>query len=153
MGRVRPPVPPSGPSWSVPDPRLYNEAFTGRARPIARCSYCLQDDHAAQQCPHNPHRPMFGWFPDPAAWPNRTQSPYLGASPAGRSPSNEICRRYNEGRCRYSRCRFRHICSDCEAPHPSISCPRNPARSQQRSRSPQAPSGRGPATSATGRQQ
>jgi hypothetical protein len=34
-------------NWSVIDSRLYNEAFTGRARPIARCTYCLQDDHAA----------------------------------------------------------------------------------------------------------
>ena len=41
-------------SWSVTDPCLYNEAFTGRACPIARCNYCLQDDHA-NQCPHNPY--------------------------------------------------------------------------------------------------
>ncbi len=28
-------------NWSVPDPRLYNEVFTGRARSIPRCTYCL----------------------------------------------------------------------------------------------------------------
>ena len=51
-------------NWSITDPRLYNEVFTGRAWSIACCSYCLQDDHSAAQCPCNPNRPIFGWFPD-----------------------------------------------------------------------------------------
>ena len=34
-------------NWSVPDSRLYQEAFTGRARSLARCSYCLADDHTS----------------------------------------------------------------------------------------------------------
>ena len=29
--------------WSVPNQRLYTEAFTGRGKPIPRCSVCLQD--------------------------------------------------------------------------------------------------------------
>ena len=29
-------------NWSVTDPRLYNEAFTGRACSIAQCLFCLQ---------------------------------------------------------------------------------------------------------------
>ena len=45
-------------NWSTPNPRLYNEAFTGRAKAISRCSFCLQDDHASQSCPHNPSRPL-----------------------------------------------------------------------------------------------
>ncbi len=61
-------------NWSVPDPRLYNEAVTGRARPIARCSYCLQDDHAAQQCPRNPHRPNGLAEPHPEPIPGRIAS-------------------------------------------------------------------------------
>ena len=40
-------------NWSVTDPRLYNEAFTGWARAIARCSYCLQD----ARCPQEPQLP------------------------------------------------------------------------------------------------
>ena len=50
-------------NWMVTDPRLYNEAFTGRARAIARCQYCLQDDHlaahslmAAVICTKFPHK-------------------------------------------------------------------------------------------------
>ena len=45
-------------NWSMPDSHLYNEAFTGRAKAIARCTYCLQEDHITQACPRNPNRPM-----------------------------------------------------------------------------------------------
>ena len=51
--------------WSVPNAQLYNEAFTGHARSIPKCSFCLQGDHQAQACPRNPYRPWFGWGPDP----------------------------------------------------------------------------------------
>ena len=47
-------------NWSVTDSRLYNEAFTGRARAIARCPLCLQDDHLASYYPKNPDRQWFG---------------------------------------------------------------------------------------------
>ena len=50
--------------WPVPNACLYNEAFTGRARAIPRCSFCLQGDHVAQYCPRNPTRPWPGWHQD-----------------------------------------------------------------------------------------
>ncbi len=43
-------------NWSVPNPRLFQEAFTGRAKDIPRCSVCLDDDHTAESCPKNPQR-------------------------------------------------------------------------------------------------
>ena len=30
-------------NWAIPDPALYNEAFTRRARVIPRCQFCLSD--------------------------------------------------------------------------------------------------------------
>ena len=75
-------------NWSVPGPRLYNEAFTGQAR---FCSYCPQDDYGVAQCPCNLNRPIFGWFPDLSLWP--TQSVSVGQSAQGRHPSTRICRR------------------------------------------------------------
>lgn len=122
-------------NWSVTDPRLYNEAFTGRARSIARCNFCLQDDHLAANCPHNPHRPYFGWFPDPAAWPALLQ-PSQTPSQSNHT-LQEICRRFNEGRCKHQRCKYRHACSICNGTHALIECPsRGPAG---RSRSPLRP--------------
>ena len=97
-------------NWSVTDPRLYNEAFMGRARAIARCSLCLQDNHSSTHCPHNPHRPYLGWFPDLSAWPTLL----LPNLPTPSRPSTqEICHRFNEGRCKSQCCRYRHACSAC----------------------------------------
>ena len=107
-------------NWSVTDPRLYNEAFTGRARSIARCNFCLQDDHSAAYCPHNPNRPFFSWFPDPTSWPAYA---FPNPPPHTRPPaSQEICRRFNEGRCKQQRCKYRHACSACQGAHAFLDC-------------------------------
>ena len=122
-------------NWSITDPRLYNEAFTGRARSIARCSFCLQDDHVAAYCPHNPNRPYFSWFPDPSTWPTyATPNPPPYTKP---SASQEICRRFNEGRCKQQRCKYRHACSACQGAHTALECPSRAAtHAAGRSRSP-----------------
>ena len=133
-------------NWSVSDPRLYNEAFTGRAKAIARCSYCLQDDHVATLCPRNPNRPLFGWYPDTSAWPMQmamsSQPPSLHSRPTN---PNEICRRFNEGRCKQLYCRYRHACNSCQGPHGVLDCPQRLAyQSAGRSRSPFRQGPRGP---------
>ena len=110
-------------NWSVTDPRLYNEAFTGRARTIARCIFCLQDDHVAAQCPQNPNRPIFTWCPDPASWSAQVQ-PVPYRPPAQQHPSREVCRRFNEGKCRVPKCKYLHSCSGCQGAHPYIDCTR-----------------------------
>ena len=80
--------------------------------------------------PQNPDRSWYGWVPTPPAWPARP-SPVPPAV-----PSSEICRRFNQGRCRQTRCRYVHACKECGAQHPWVSCPRNVAQPQQRPRSP-----------------
>ena len=55
-------------NWSAANSRLYNEAFTGRARPIRHCSICHQESHLTHNCPRNPHHPSWGWPPDPIEW-------------------------------------------------------------------------------------
>ena len=102
-------------NWSVTNPRLYN-AFTGRARAIARCTLCLQDDHSAAYCPHNLHRPFFTWFPDPTFWPAFTPpNPPLHARP---STSQETCWRFNEGQTKQQYCKYCHACNACQGgPH------------------------------------
>ena len=117
-------------NWSVPDPHLYNKAFTGRARFMQRCGYCLQEGHAEDTCPTNPHRRSLGWVPE-GPWPLPT--------PPRPQASSEICRRFNEGRCRKPMCRYRHACTSCQGAHPLIECPaRQPHAGRQapRSRSP-----------------
>ena len=71
-------------NWSVPNTRLYNEAFTGRAQTIPRCPHCLSEDHTGAICPYNPTPPVLGWFQDPhqvvatPAQSARPQVPSLG---------------------------------------------------------------------------
>lgn len=123
-------------NWSVPDSRLYNEAFTGRARAIPRCSFCLQDDHAASTCPRNPNRAMFGWFPDPLVFSPQQQPSQHGAGTPPAAPQQEPCRRYNDAKCKKHFCRYRHACTICLGQHPAIDCPQRPAGRMGRSRSP-----------------
>ena len=82
-------------NWSATDPCLYNEAFTGRARAIPRCNYCLRDDHTTRECPQNQQ-----WE---GTWP-QGPPPWLAganAAPSNRGAPREVCRRYNQGKCRF----------------------------------------------------
>lgn len=51
-------------NWSLSDARLYHKAYTGRAQAIARCMWCLEDDHLEVVFLKNPHRPIFRFFMD-----------------------------------------------------------------------------------------
>ena len=102
--------------WGTIDSVLYNEAFTGRALVKARCRHCLSDIHLSEQCPTVP--PQLPW--QPRGEP-RTQD-------ARQSQLVEVCGLFNRPRgneCRYSKCKFAHICSKCfQGPHPASRCDR-----------------------------
>ena len=103
-------------NWSAPDPRLFSEAFTGRAKSIPRCSLCLQDDHLAQACPQNPDRQWMAWAPGPS--PSAVASP---AAAGGKRP--DVCRNYNRGICRRGHgCRYDHLCLECGTRHGGDAC-------------------------------
>ena len=111
--------------WGITDPVLYNEAFTGRAKAIPRCRYCLSDSHASHDCSYAPddtkqHRP----FPQ-----NRTST----------TPVAQICRLFNRpggSQCRYKYCRYAHLCARCSRPHPAADCDRRQPAQGPRSPSP-----------------
>ena len=117
-------------NWSVPNPRLYSEAFTGRAKRHPQCPHCLSEDHVAASCPHNPNPPIMGWF-------QGTPQLQLGLAASQLQPSlaslpkptnqQEVCRNFNANRCRFIRCRYSHICSECLGPHAAFHCPQRQA--------------------------
>lgn len=117
-------------NWSTPNPRLYSEAFTGRAKIIPRCQHCLSEDHSTALCPHNPTPSYMTWMPAPylpppqAALPTVVPFPYAPLSAPAQSSRDEVCRSYNDNRCRFSRCRYLHVCKACAGPHPATACPR-----------------------------
>ena len=41
-------------NWSQINFTLYNEAFTGRAKQLPRCSYCLSEHHRSADCQDAP---------------------------------------------------------------------------------------------------
>ena len=106
------------PNWSTPNTRLYNEAFTGRAKIILHCPHCLSEDHVAASCPHSPNPLLMGWVPDPCS--HTPQGHYSLAAPQGTSPHREVCHNFNDNRCRFAWCRFQHMCGE---PHPAVFSP------------------------------
>ena len=92
-------------SRAIEDQNLYNEAFCGRAKPVARCKVCLSEHHGYVACPGAPHL-LLG---QPEA-------------PSSRHNGHEICRRFNQERCFTASCKFRHACSNCSGNHPATTC-------------------------------
>lgn len=99
--------------WSRIDSTLYHEAFTGRARPLARCAYCLSTNHTSHQCEFAP----------------RITTKQSG--PEGKGLGN-LCGLFNKvegNRCTYKMCKFLHVCRLCtyggrgQQYHPASACP------------------------------
>ena len=122
--------------WGIVDTEAYNEAFTGRARVIPRCVYCLGDTHASHECTFAPAQApgpapqlMFPHpYPPPPARPTRSPARALPPTqgPGTRGPSAELCRLFNSANvnmCRYPWCRHTHLCARCRGPHPVSECP------------------------------
>ena len=131
-------------NWSIPNPRLFQEAFTGRARDIPRCHLCLRDDHVATSCPLSPQSapPSTGYHPPPPP-PNPLPSQWGRATQPPHRQSQELCYRWNRGLCKVAdnRCRYTHACRECRGNHRAHSLPPHqpPGRSRQVSWSPLVP--------------
>ena len=91
------------PDWAQEDSVLYNEAFVGHARPIARCRHYLSEFHTAEACPELPQTPP-PWPTQYALGLALPSSPHL--------PYTEICRKFNENRCFSRRCKYHLIYVD-----------------------------------------
>ena len=69
-------------SWATDDQSLYNKVFSGKAKPVARCKFCLSKYHSSDT--------FFVGQPE---------------APASRPSSQDVCRRYNQDRCFASSCK------------------------------------------------
>ena len=114
-------------NWSQIDFNRYNEIFTGRAKPLARCRYCMSENHRSHECRYAP----------------MTDYPSISQH-RDRASNSHICKLFNNPKgnlCRYKPCRYAHVCGDpsCRGQHPQTDCPhtRTSPRRRPRSRSPQ----------------
>ena len=132
--------------WSQVNPSLYSICFTGRAQQASRCELCFSSSHSTKECaliadtdPELPSRikAVEAAVVSLAARQSENKSP---------SSSTQICRLWNANRCRFPRCRYRHVCSSCGETHPFVSCPRN-----DRKREDAPPPGRMPTRKELGR--
>ena len=110
-------------SWSKINPSLYALCFTGKAKQGVRCSHCLSSTHKSEECT------LVGDDdPDLGKRMKAIESAVLALAtnpstkPKQPPKPQEICRLYNERRCRFHFCRYRHVCQSCEGNHPISDC-------------------------------
>ena len=100
-------------NWSLPNSRLFNETFTGCARAIPRCIFCLHDDHTTSTYTINPNDLPRG---NVSYWPAQTAMGYVPCPVQA-----EVCHNYNDGRCKKVTCRYQHVCLGCrQRPMPGL---------------------------------
>ena len=97
--------------WGEVDFTLYNETFTGRAKPIARCKFCLSEHHISSECTYAPEMPSHK--------PESVTSVRLHCD-TGKSYI-PTCHLFNKAGniCRFNPCRFGHVCIVCQGAHPA----------------------------------
>ena len=111
--------------WGVVDFTLYNETFTGRAKALPCCRYCLSEHHMSANCVLAPEHPQAA-----------------STRPAGRGQNQTSC----YASCTIHgellpHCKFMHLCAECRGHHPLSSCrrARPPAAKIPRAESPTYP--------------
>ena len=99
--------------WSQINPSLYSICFTGCAQVQSRCELCMSAAHSV----------CLGCGSRSGA--DQSSCCVLSSSAREwpeRPASVEICRLFNENRCRFPKCRYRHVCTKCGESHPAVSC-------------------------------
>jgi hypothetical protein len=63
----------------------------------------------------------------------RQQNRARGGETGGADPSNEVCKRWNKGRCSDAGCKYVHVCSGCGGEHQRGACQRIGGKGKARS--------------------
>ena len=119
--------------WAKLNPSIYAVSFLAQSVRGKMCPHCLEPDHAAEMCALAPKRA------EPIA--SRPLPPYPPAAPArsqgllSRRRSDQVCFSWNEGKCAYPYCRYRHVCLRCQGEHRSWQCRMPPTPSPAGGRS------------------
>ena len=102
-------------NWASLNPSLFSICFTDKGRWRSKCDDCLGAGHSTNLCPFREceTEPLFsgdrrgGSYEANSSWPR--------------------CQRFNEGKCTFLDCSFRHVCARCNGPHPAIACKGSPS--------------------------
>lgn len=109
--------------WGKIDSSLYTVCFTGKARRVQRCDVCLSAAHRTSDCVAlgEEDQDMAGRFKAVESALLALSSPQRGML-ARTSRSQELCRLFNEKRCNFRNCKYRHACRWCGGHHAGCDC-------------------------------
>ena len=100
--------------WSEVNGTLHASCYSGEAPSGLGCELCMSASHTTREC-------SLRGADDGL---NRGPTQAVQNRPAWRqpTPSGEVCRSWNENRCRCMLCRHTHVCSRCGGNHPATVC-------------------------------
>ena len=132
--------------WSRLNPSLYATTFLAQQGSGGKmCHLCMGEDHAQDDCALAALQSKITKTPAPETKEDKLWGP-TGGGPRelrGRRRSDQPCYSWNEGRCHFPYCRYRHVCLRCRGDHRASSCPIQLGGPSQ-FRHPSLPWGRGP---------
>lgn len=105
--------------WGGVNSSLYTICFTGKARKSARCDLCLSAAHKSSDCY------MLEDEGDMSGRVKAVESAVLaiaGGGPSRAGVRSDWCRLFNERRCMYKNCKYRHVCKWCGGTHAGLDC-------------------------------
>ena len=108
--------------WSRLNTPLYAVTFMAQgAKGGQNCTTCMETDHTQDDCAVSSLRSR---SPTPAkrALASPASDPYPPQR-GKRRLGNTTCFAWNQGDCRYSHCKYRHVCVRCSGDHPMSRCP------------------------------
>ena len=110
--------------WSQINPSLYSICFTGCAQALTCCELCLSSTHTTNQCilAADSDLELLARLKAVESTVVYLATQHQNALKVYRPLSTEICRLYNDNRCRFLKCRYRHACLKCNGDHPASSC-------------------------------
>ena len=104
--------------WSEVDGTLYVTCFTGKGLDCQQCELCLSSSHKTGNCLLQGSKPAAFQPPTQQQWqgwvPPTRGTPSQGPAWRELPLLSEICKLWNENRCRYARCQHTHACMQCE---------------------------------------
>ena len=108
--------------WSEINGTLHHACYSGESQTGLRCELCMSFSHRTSECmlagtDTKDTSPSSASPRGPGNWSSRPGWRYL-------PPSGEVCRSWNQDRCRFPQCRHTHVCAQCGGSHPATVCQR-----------------------------
>ena len=117
--------------WSRLNPSLFATTFLAQQGTGGKiCQLCMGADHMQDECALAPLQAKAPKGPLPDARDSRpgghSNTTLVPRDPRNRRRSGQACYSWNEGRCHFPYCRYRHVCLRCRGDHRVPSCPMHP---------------------------